>query len=533
MTVEGASLWGESAAWRWLVAGSLLCLGLGLAGSPWRGAAPSAGVAAASYRPAAPAAPQAVQHTVPAAPRGVAATAAPAGIGSGQADRMDASGGAPAATPAQGAATAHGGAARPHTPSSVVWASSGGMMPGSTISGGGLIASYCCAGAMSTAWASRGVVSGRHYWELTLTTQPGEQTAGTWTEAGIAPRAAVDSGRVKKPSVRGGEELAVRPGRDPSIRNGDVLMFALDADQKLGYWGINGQWRNGTPGSAGGLALALAPGEQFFAFGTLSTRSDKSVPEGDRWIANFGGQKFRYAVPPGYDSYGSSGGGAAAAQLAQVPSPAPAPGPVAPDSMLGKVIQGTATVSGQSVPLPDGKWVVLAHFKGSAAAPGDAVLLGQVTGRDLRRMIAINAARGARPASKGATFRSCLRQDVFHQSNQEGRPDAPQCWWVNHATALWEQQGLFRAAQGELATRGVQTSAVYLNVGFYRSDADGFATAFYYFDPAEEGIASDAVPWAQSEWHKSRIGADPQRSAYAQKLADWGRHWAPVFFATR
>lgn len=550
MNPAGASLWRESGAWRWLLTGALLFGGLGLLGAPWRPDGPPPAVAGGSYKPP----PANLPGTAPMAPpqrptlAGMsggrtssppsttaapsATTAATPPSAGGQADAMLSA--APPMPPAASTMDSRstGTGARQST-SNVVWASGSGMMPGSTISGGGLIAAYCCAGAFSTAWANRGVTSGKHYWELTLSTQPGEQTAASWTEAGIAPRAPVDSGRVKVPARHGNEELAVRPGRDPSIRNGDVLMFALDADQKLGYWGVNGQWRNGTPGSAGGQALPLKAGEQFFPFGTLSARSDKTVPEGDRWIANFGGQKFRYAMPSGFDAYATGGGGAVLAamppQLAAVPA-TPAP-PAGPDSQLGKWLQGSASVSGQTVPLPDGRWLVLAHFKGSANTPGDSLLLGQPQGRDLPKMVAIHANRGAR--AKNATFRSCLRQDVFYQSNQEARPDAPTCWWVNHATAVWDLQPLFKAAQLELAQRGVQAAAVYVNVGFYRSDADGFATTFYYFDPAASGIASQTVPWAESEWHKSRIDMDPQRAAFAQKMADWGRGWAPIYFATR
>lgn len=388
-----------------------------------------------------------------------------------------------------------------------------------------MIVSHASAGPSSTAWAARGVITGRHYWELTLAAQPGESFASTWTSAGIAARQPGDENvRLRTTRIAKTGELIVQPGRDRSIINGDTLMFAIDADRRMGYWGHNGQWRNGVPGESDGTPLRLEAGEQFFAFAGASGAHNKG-PEGDRWVANFGGRRFKYAIPAGYDSYGASAG----AQLVVAPSPAHAgEAGSTPGRLSGQMLQGVVQVGGQAVPLPAGQWRVLAAFKGSASSPAEAVLLGQFAGKAMYRMVAVNAAKGA---SATVPYRSCLRQDVFFQSNQDARADVTDCWWVNHATQLWEQQNLFKAGQLELAKLGIQPSAVFINVGFHRSGPDGFVTAFYYFDPLEDGFTSSAVQWDRSEWHKSRIDAD--RTAYARRLVEWGRNWLPIFHASR
>jgi hypothetical protein len=519
MSLEAGSLWEASPTWRrlLLLAGALVVLGL--LGAPWQpqrtGPAPTA--AAPSYQPIIR--PVTPVTTTPQGPPNVAA--APS---TGQADMLDPSlqMAPPVAMPPPPPVVVPR-----HSTSSVVWSSEQGRMPGPSVSGGGLIL-LNTRGGTSTGYASRGMTSGRHYWEFTLSTQPGEPFPQTWSAAGVVPRGSLQE--VRRPIVAGvGRDnggLVVPVGRDRTIRGGDVLMFALDADQKVAWWGLNGQWRNGTPGGAGGAVLTLSQGEHFFPFGNV-TSPNGNEPEGDRWIANFGGSRFRYPVPQAFDAYGTTGG---ATQFAGAPSTAGAR-PAAPDSLLGKTVQGVVQVSGQTVPLPQGTWTVLAHFKGNAGKPGDAMLMGQLQGNAMRKMVAVHAARTPRSASQ-PTFRSCLRQDVLFQSNDDGRSDSPRCWWVNHAVELWDTEPLFKAAQPELQQRGVQPSSVWLNVGFYRSNADGFATAFYYFDPSEAGIASQAVSWTYSEWHKSRIGSDPQRAEYAKRLTEWGREWAPIYFAS-
>lgn len=521
-SAERESLWRQSGYWRWIVSLATLALAMGLAGLGLK--APPAG------GPPAPS-----TYVTPSA-------SAPTDIrsGAGSAVPQTSSVVQPAAAPPAMASPDNAGNTSPPAPgqtrSLVTW-NQGGYGAEGTVSGGGLIASYCCAGAASTVWASKGIERGRHYWELTLSARPGESAADTWTAAGVEPHASVAvsaeraSRRMHGP---GGSQsgLSVEVGRDRSIRNGDVLMFALDADKHVAYWGVNGQWRNGIPGQQGGASLQLRPGEQFVAFGRLSASSANAAPEGDRWIANFGGRKFKYPIPPGFDSYGSSGrsGSGVAATAASSPLPPPA----APDALVGQVFGTSVTVSGQAVPLPDGKWLVLSHFKGSLRSPGDAIVLGQVVSGQLRRMVVVHAyRRGAEPALKVAGFRSCSRQDIVFSEQATSLPESIQCWWVNHATSVWQEQALLQSAHLELEQRKISFPAVFMNVGFHRANPDGFATSFYYFDPAEEGIASSPITWQLSEWHKSRIEGDPQRKAYVEKSVAWGRNWAPIYFAAK
>lgn len=412
--------------------------------------------------------------------------------------------------------------------SAAVWAATGSGMDGK-VSNGGLTAAYCCAGAYSTVLANQGVTRGRHYWELTLATRAGEPYADTWTSAGLRSiPAAARAGGSPRLAHYGSDpkSLSVEVGRDRSIRDGDVLMFALDADSGQAYWGLNGQWRNGTPGQTSGQRLQIDAGEQWVAFVSISASSNRQSPEGDRWTANFGGQRFRHGPPPGYDSYGNTAG--STATIVTTPRAA------SPDSPIGRIVEGVVNVGGQAIPLPEGAWVTLAQFKGTAAQPGDAMVLGQVHGGALRRLLAVRGLRVSAGVHANPVPKACQRSDILFREADDGAGAAPhRCWWVNHATGLWSQQSIFAAAQLELDQRKVSRPDVLINVGFHRADEHGFATGFYYFDPNEESISSSPGPWAASEWHKDRIASDPRRAAYVQKLIDWGRGWAPVYYATR
>lgn len=225
------------------------------------------------------------------------------------------------------------------------------------------------------------------------------------------------------------------------------------------------------------------------------------------------------------------------------------PSPVAPSSMssastfempkdalMGKTFSDVVTVQREPIPLPDGAWSTLAHFRGQPGSnQGDAVVLGRFKGKQLDGLIAINAYRYDDGRATGfPAFKGCSRDDyVAHHSELNEPGGAQRCWWVNHAVALWSEQPVFRASAGVLAQRGVTPPQLMINVAFRRATPQGFATAFYYFDPATAQINSAQTSWVDSEWHRSRIAADPARVRYVQQMERWGESWAPIFFAAK
>ena len=550
-----ASPWRDSPRLRWLTVFGALCIGLGLVGMPWQNAADRAPpVGSASFdrdRVAAPV----TTAAAPPSNRGAGGNPSPSPSPSpSPGDALP----SPPATPAAPTQppTAAAPVDRPRLPSgqtysAVTWFSSD-MQP-IAISGGGLTAS-ASRGGTHTVVANRGVSEGRHYLELRLSIPAGEGGPSTWSGVGVVPISSLSHGRVVMPMLSSGSVLAVSTGRGQRFNDGDIVMMAIDLDQKLAFWGLNGEWMNGVPGAQGGASLQGQTGDLWMPFANITaSQRDRTPPEGgERWIANFGASAFRYQMPRGFDSYGSaaasghrggtppsaSGQAAAPGNANQAPSPhvqAMPPAPVAPDILMGKRLQDQVVVQGQTIPLPAGTWTVLAHFRdpGLGLAQGDAVVLGRIEGNKLAGLVAVNATR----LSGGATprpFEACNRADyAFRKVDTYDAQGEQRCWWINHAVSVWQSQPIFQAARTELSRLGVSPPQVLMNVGLRRADANGMATTFYYFDPASEGIASASTTWAESEWQRSRLDADPARKAYVQKLERWGEGWSQIYFKSR
>jgi hypothetical protein len=517
MDSQPVNLWRSSPAWRWLFAAALLCTAVALLGTPWRAKRGQQAALISQFDANKVSKP----NKAPLPP--TASNRAPVPVG-GSSQLPGAS-----ATSATAPVSAGNQTNIPPFRSGVVWSNAAG-----SVSGSGLIAAYCCAGPSSTVRANRGVNTGRHYWELTLSVRPGEQNPDTWTTAGVSTEEktsqlidAVRASRGATADSRTASFSAIGWNQQKSYRNGDVLMFALDAERGLVHYGVNGQWRNGQPGESGGEPVGR-PGATFIPYVNISASTSKTTPEGDRWIANFGGSAFRFPIPTGFDAYGTS-----APVQASTTGLARTGGSPVSQSPVGKFFDDEIVVGGQRIPLPPGKWRGLAFFRGQQnKAEGDSVLLGKFEKGAVSGIIGINAYTiGAGTSTSGfPAFAGCDRNDYLHVHRQSNEAfGAQRCWWVNHGTQVWDQP-LFRAAKPIVEEHGAVAPALMVNVAFRRATINGFATAFYYFNPEEGGIASQTTNWSQSEWHMTRISTDPSRVKYVKDLIDWGNSWAPVFY---
>jgi len=519
--MEPYSLWSESAAWRWLVSLAVLCTACVFIGSPWQTRNSQQAAQVSQFD---------LTQVVKMAQRpGGGTTLGNIQLTIGAPNQSDVIGqnvGLASSQGVQAAAAQRTTTNAPPVRSTVVWRNDG-----AAISGAGLIAAYCCAGAFSTIKASKEVSSGRHYWELTLSVRTGEQHPDSWTIAGVTTddTPPPTGGRIARPLGigRGSETNTVsvmERGSQRNYVNGDVFMFALDANKGIVYYGVNGRWQNGAPGEQGGATFASSRG-RYTPFVNVS--SPRNSPEGDRWIANFGGSNFKYPIPAGYGAYGTG------VSVSLQPAPG-GTGEVAGSApVVNRLFEDEITVGGQPVPLPKGSWQVLASFSGAAGGPGDSVVLGKILYGRVKGIVAINGYAAAAPAGGSPPFAACDRTDYVFVSRKlnEGQ-GRQQCWWINHASQI-DQQPLFRAANAVMAQKGAALPPLLINVGFRRANPNGFVTVFYYFNPEDDGISSQPVPWNASEWHKDRIAADQRRVRYIDGLRIWGEEWAPIFYAMR
>lgn len=408
------------------------------------------------------------------------------------------------------------------------------------VSGGGLIAAYCCAGALATVVANTPVSSGKHYVELTLSVRPGSSSPDTWTSAGVTTP---DRASPMTPSLAYPLQTSSRSqtstsmiawGQWSAYRNGDVFMLAIDADRGLVYHGVNGQWINGVPGGPGGTTIGPR-GAKLVPYVNISASSSKSTPEGDRWIANFGGSEYKYPIPEGFGAYATNVPVTTSTHAARSPSPAGPFNATAPQvsaSPVNRFFEEEIAIAGQPVPLPPGKWMGLAFFRGSPGRlDGDTVVLARFDNNRVAGMVAINAYTDSINKSGFPAYPPCGRTDYLHIERERNDTFGPQrCWWINHATQPWDEP-VFYAARSILEERHISVPEVFVNVAFRRANMTGFTTAFYYSNPEEASIQSQVMEWRSSEWHRDRIKNDPKRVAYVKELETWGKSWAQVFYA--
>lgn len=146
-----------------------------------------------------------------------------------------------------------------------------------------------CGGARST----RGFRRGKAYAEITFRAKVKGGNPDTWTNA------AVTSARHLS-SVSTGSALFSFAGTytKNQIKDGDTIGIALDMDEQLLYWHLNGEWRTGRPDSGIGEPMVHVGQEYFIAVSV----QDK----GEAWRINFGSTPFRFPRPDNFQPYGAS-----------------------------------------------------------------------------------------------------------------------------------------------------------------------------------------------------------------------------------
>lgn len=509
------SLWTQSSAWRWLLTLTVLSAAVFMAAKPWQADKSAKAGTLASYsapRPQPVTQSQMLRPSTGAVPQqqkdAIAST-----------DTLDAKGAMQAFSPSAGSPRV----SNTHQVSSPVrWANNNNE---GSISGGGLIASYCCAGPFSTVQADTGVTSGRHYLELTISVRPGAQNPDTWTQAGITLS---QSGRqVLGDRSSGGNSYSVISwGQNKAFSHGDVVMMALDMDKGQFYWGVNGRWRNGDP--EGSTGDPLVAGKAYRPFVSISS-SSKNL-EGDKWIANFGSRPFKYQIPAGYASYGTYSRAVSVAS-SQPPSNSMSGAGSGSNPFFNQSFSNQITLLGKTLPLPDGRWRGIGYMQ-IAANQDEMVALAKIEHQKLAELVAVRVQTVKGKKGNGAQ-QTCDRREVFAKSVIASNPDGTQlCWWVNHAAQVWNQP-LFNLSGSNLSQLSVPLPNTLVNTAFHKADFDSAITVFYYSNPESAGISTINTNWQSSEWHKDRVEQYPEKLAYLKKRELWAESWLPIIKAMK
>lgn len=156
------------------------------------------------------------------------------------------------------------------------------------------------AGPFTEYWTDRIYSAGKAYFEGKLRVT-GSLTAHSYTNIGVcfATEKGVDM------SVRR-ETMALGDNEERLYKDGDVFGIAVDYDNQVLYYRVNGRWMTGEPGSGSGKRLKT--GVEYRACVLTAGTTSSGVERGERqsdstWEVNFGNKAFAFPLPKGFRPY--------------------------------------------------------------------------------------------------------------------------------------------------------------------------------------------------------------------------------------
>ena len=150
--------------------------------------------------------------------------------------------------------------------------------------------------------------SGKWYWEVTLTTLSTYGRVGvTIPEDATSSHPLGDGMGYDRPETTNGvrvKNVDIGSGWDGAFTQGNIMNFALDADNKFMYIGENNTWRNsGDPTSGTAGTGGIPYGNQDFANRILHPAFGSGNAGGTKvYDLNFGQKGFAYTPPTGYSA---------------------------------------------------------------------------------------------------------------------------------------------------------------------------------------------------------------------------------------
>jgi hypothetical protein len=310
-------------------------------------------------------------------------------------------------------------------------------------------------------------------------------------------------------------------------------MFALDADNGIAYYGVNGIWLNGEPGKQGGTELGKR-GDALVPFVTLSG-SSRNAPVGDRWIANFGSAAYRFPIPAGYGAYGTtvpvrstSSDAVFASPQARVRSPL-----ATVDGFVSATFQEDVPFGNRHIPLPEGNWIGLAIVRDAPGFPkGSLGILGRLKNNRVSGLVVVSPTVST--SSNQSIPADCANPDnLASESRPSNVSGQKRCWWIHYVYVPRPAQNPFSMAESTAQAQGAVMPVFFLTAGFSQDDGTSLNTVTYYFDPEEEGIRTPTLGQSPNPWQRDELASSPDRASFVHQIEEWARGWSPIIFAYR
>jgi len=210
-------------------------------------------------------------------------------------------------------------------------------------------------------------------------------------------------------------------------------------------------------------------------------------------------------------------------------------------ALAGTEVEGSFVLSGKVFPLPEGKFVLLAGYETQtksqptgnmlrATSKVANVVLAQTEGSALRMLVWARA-NVDRARTRWAD-EPCKRTDtLFRLDRAKSFSYRQDCVMINHRVNLLKNPGeRWIDVRNALASRGVALPIpVVVDATIFRIDEFQLYAISYWVNPEAFGFRpGKGTSWKTSEWHKSAIDNDPQRSAFAKSFTDWALGLQPA-----
>ena len=214
-------------------------------------------------------------------------------------------------------------------------------------------------------------------------------------------------------------------------------------------------------------------------------------------------------------------------------------------ALVGNLFSGTFQASGLTVPLPPGRWAVLARMSGKiGGGPAAQYALGRITGGKLSAVLHLTTVTGVLMPSGIPEAKACTQPQiqfvhyVFTESDMNASSHQG-CWtlenfytaymnqWADRATKM---SALDRATAGDLAAKGLSLPQDAVQLRFLKSNASSFVELRVMFSPEADGISSNPAPTVvDSDWSVANVKRHPEKVAYLARMKAWGAGFWPEF----
>ncbi|MEA3195150.1 MAG: hypothetical protein QOD26_3483 [Betaproteobacteria bacterium] len=207
---------------------------------------------------------------------------------------------------------------------------------------------------------------------------------------------------------------------------------------------------------------------------------------------------------------------------------------------VGSVVSGSFVLVNKVVPLPEGEFTLVAtqvreekFVSGDYARQGHKlvdVALGQIVDQRLRVAVGATALLAWGGGRREWTDEPCKRDDTLFRLNQTPfmkRNYEQNCLMVNYLVNSFGQSatGIYQKFAGWLKDGGGATPiATVMETTITRIAVGDYLAVRYLINP--EAYGCDGAPsasWTTSDWHKSRIAKDPEKSRFANGVFEFGK----------